>query len=89
MKSVTPENAYEEDSWSVLHLPLLVGFYQVVIMGIRPDSEEYSGVAIDDIHLAPCDEFRKKTRGVFYDYWAFEKSFYEVVNDGVSIMTNL
>ena len=45
--------------WSLLYLPLQDGLYQVLIQGLRPNSDEISGVAIDDIFIAPCGEFRK------------------------------
>ena len=54
-----PQNTDRENQWSFLQLRFRDGFHQVVIQGIRPDSNESSGVALDDIYLAPCDKLRK------------------------------
>ena len=57
-KTVKRNSTDRDDQWSFLHLHLPNGYYQVVIEGIRPYSES-SGVAVDDIFLAPCDTLRK------------------------------
>ena len=55
----TVERTDNEYDWSSVRVQFPEGFYQVVIQGIRPDTDEDSGVALDDIYIAPCDEFRK------------------------------
>ena len=59
IRTVVPQSNDNKDSWSFARVQFPEGFYQVVIQGIRPDTNEASGVALDDIFIAPCDEFRK------------------------------
>ena len=59
IRTVIPQSNDNEYSWSFARVQFPEGFYQVVIQGIRPDTNEASGVALDDIFIAPCNEFRK------------------------------
>ena len=58
-KTLKHRSTDRRDQWSFLHQRFPDGLYQVVIQGIRPNSKEASGVALDDIYLAPCDKLRK------------------------------
>ena len=58
ISTVTPQTG-NEYGWAYLYSELPDGFYQIVIQGIRPISAESSGVALDDVYISSCSEFRK------------------------------